>query len=232
MSSKRLDENIDFASVMAVAVHDMKNSISLLMQSIEDLNHSIPECYHESREHLVNVHYEASRLNTSLVQLLAFYRSDMDALPTNIDECYIAELMQEIVDTNLSYSKQRKLSASIEIEDDLTWFVDRDLIFLLMHDVFINTIRYGADNIKIAAKIADQHLHLSIEDNGPGYPESMLLMSDAELDRLCLSEGRTGLGLFFAKLIAATHKNAGKSGFIKLSNNPDTGGSVFELILP
>jgi hypothetical protein len=38
--------------------------------------------------------------------------------------------------------------------------------------------------------------------------------------------------LFFARLIAQTHKNNGKTGHITLSNDSQNGGSIFELSLP
>ena len=43
---------------------------------------------------------------------------------------------------------------------------------------------------------------------------------------------RTGLGLFFAKLIAEAHEYKGQQGFIKLENSSSLGGSRFTLYLP
>jgi len=223
---------IDFSSIMAVAVHDMKNSLSLLLQSIEQLSSTLPETDQVAREHLGDVHYEASRMNTTLVQVLSLYRANMDALPTNIDECFVNDMVEELVDTNLTYTKQRNIAVTVDVDEDLSWYLDKDLIFLLMHDVFVNTIRYGATQVSIKAHIEDKFLSVIVEDDGPGYPENMLAMSNAAMDRLCISEGRTGLGLFFARLIAQTHKNRELNGRIELSNNKTTGGSIFKLLLP
>jgi signal transduction histidine kinase len=76
---------IDFASVMAVAAHDMKNSLSLLLQTIEDLSKSLPPSENISRQYIVDLHYEANRMNTTLVQILSLYRVELDALSLNID---------------------------------------------------------------------------------------------------------------------------------------------------
>jgi K+-sensing histidine kinase KdpD len=224
--------DIDFPTIMAVAVHDMKNSLSLLMQSVEQLSDELSEKEKQAREHLVDVHYEASRMNTTLVQVLSLYRADMDALPTNIDECFLEELIEELVDTNLSFTKQRKIDVEVEVDEDMSWYLDKDLVFLLMHDVLVNSIRYGATKISIQVSVENEYLVISTEDNGPGYPDNMLQMSNVTLDKYCISEGRTGLGLYFARLIAQTHKNKGKQGCIKLKNNPETGGSIFQLYLP
>ena len=231
-STKVSREKFDFSSVIAVAIHDMKNSLSLLMQSIERLSEIIPTANAEAREGINSVHYEANRMNTTLVQVLSLYRAELDALPVNIDECFVNDLIEEIVESNRIYTNQKKLTLSVNVEDDFSWYLDRELIYLLVHDVLINAIRYGCDHIEISAWDENSNLHVKIQDDGRGYPQEMLDMSVVNLDNFCISEGRTGLGLFFARLIAQTHKNNGQTGNITLSNDAKTGGSVFELVLP
>lgn len=230
--TKSTNENFDFSSVIAVAIHDMKNSLSLLMQSIEQLSANIPSDNLVAREGINSVHYEANRMNTTLVQVLSLYRSELDALPVNIDECFLIDLVEEVIASNKTYIDQKDLSVSIDVDEDLSWYLDRELIYLLIHDVLINAIRYGCDHINVSAHEFNGELQIKVVDDGSGYPASMLEMATVKLDNFCISEGRTGLGLFFARLIAQTHKNDGKSGFISLSNDPVTGGSVFELRLP
>jgi signal transduction histidine kinase len=231
--SKQTDnQTIDFASVMAVAIHDMKNSLSLLLQTIEDLSKSLPPSEDISRQHIVDLHYEANRMNTTLVQILSLYRVELDALPLNIDECFMEDLVYELIESNKTYTKQKNISYKVDVESELSWFTDKDLLFLLMSDVIVNAIRYGASEISISAIVDDGYLCITVEDNGPGYPQSMLDMSAASMESLCVSEGRTGLGLFFARMIAQTHKNKNRQGSIKLSNNCATGGSTFKVLLP
>jgi len=230
---KRSDNlTIDFASVMAVAVHDMKNSLSLLLQTIEDLSKSLPPSENISRQYIVDLHYEANRMNTTLVQILSLYRVELDALSLNIDECFMEDLVYEIIESNKTYTKQKNITCSVEVDSELSWFTDKDLLFLLLNDVLVNAIRYGASEIKISTVVENEYLCIAVEDNGPGYPQSMLDMSDAAMKSLSVNEGRTGLGLFFARMIAQTHKNKDRQGSIKLSNNSVTGGSIFKVLLP
>jgi len=224
--------SIDFSSVMAVAVHDMKNSLSLLMQTIEDLSKSLSPAQDESRQQIVDLHYEANRMNTTLVQILSLYRAELDSLPLNIDECFMEDLAYELIESNKTYTKQKNITCTVDVDSELSWFTDKDLLFLLLNDVLVNAIRYGASDIKISTRVEDDYLCISVEDNGSGYPQRMLDMSDAAMESLCVSEGRTGLGLFFARMIAQTHKNKNRQGSIKLSNNSVTGGSIFKVLLP
>ncbi|WP_371193245.1 sensor histidine kinase [Glaciecola sp. SC05] len=231
-SGSETKELVDFSSVIAVAIHDMKNSLSLLMQSIEQMAEVIPKEVIQAHNSLNSVHYEANRMNTTLVQVLSLYRAEIDALPVNIDEVFIAELFDEIVESNVLYTNQQGIKVKVNVDEDLSWYLDRELIYLLLHDVLINAVRYGCKNICLSADITDENLIVSVEDDGPGYPASMLEMSSKVLDQHCISEGRTGLGLFFARLMAHTHKNMDRRGSINLANSDVTGGSVFTLSLP
>ena len=228
----KINDQFDFSSVIAVAIHDMKNSLSLLMQSIEQLSANIPENNTSAREGINSVHYEANRMNTTLVQVLSLYRAELNALPVNIDECFLCDLIEEVVESNRTYAQQKNLTVKVNVDEDLSWYLDRALIYLLVHDVLINAIRYGCNHIEITAEIENNTLSLVVQDDGPGYPKAMLDMATVKLDNFCISEGRTGLGLFFARLIAQTHKNSGNTGNISLSNCAENGGSIFELRLP
>jgi signal transduction histidine kinase len=111
------DLTIDFASVMAVAVHDMKNSLRLLLQSIEDLSKSLSSTEDKSRQHIVDLHYEANRMDTTLVQILTLYRVEPNALPLNIDECFMEDLVYELIESNKTYTKQKNISCTIDVEN-------------------------------------------------------------------------------------------------------------------
>ena len=224
--------NIDFSSVLAAAIHDMKNSLNLLIQTLESLDKAIEPENHTAREQLSQVHYESSRLNTGLVQMLSLYRAELSGLPLNIDEHFIEDLFVELEGANQTYINQRQVTLTTEIEEVDGWFFDKDLIFLLLNDVLINAMRYGNQKIHLSAAIADNMLVVRIEDDGPGYPDNMLEQSHSDLAEFNLSQGRTGLGLFFARLIANAHQNQGLQGEISLSNGGRFGGSVFQVKLP
>ncbi|WP_026374766.1 sensor histidine kinase [Aestuariibacter salexigens] len=223
---------IDFATVLAAAVHDMKNSLCLMMQSIENLSDNLPHGDNNVQRRLADVHYESSRLNTGLVQLLSLFRSELDALPVNIDECFLDDLMDELVASNHRYAQQKDIEIDVNVEPDLCWYLDFDLVYMLLNDVLINAMRYGKSAIRLSASSCSDGLHITIEDDGPGYPEGMLEAQDIHMQDVQIRQGRTGLGLFFARLIANTHSRNGIRGKIELSNGGSLGGSVFKLNLP
>jgi len=225
-------QTIDFSSVLAAAVHDMKGSLNLLIRSLEHLNTSIAPENHQAKDFLSIAHYESARLNTGLVQLLSLYRAEMENLPITVDECHIDDLLEDISLTHDSYLKLNNISLEVRQEDDLTCYIDNGLILLLLTDILVNAMKYGKSKLLLSAFKEDQWLLIRIEDDGPGYPESMLETNDLPMQDVNIMEGRTGLGLFFAKLIANAHSSGSRKGSINLANGGELGGSIFTLKLP
>lgn len=229
---KRQPHLIDFSTVLASAVHDMKNSLLLLRQSIDDLGANITETDTPAAEHLASAHYEAARLNTGLVQLLSLYRAEMENLPINVDECHVEDLLEELLANNKNYVQHKKKQLDVEHHADVAWFMDGDLINLLLNDMLVNALRYCKQRIVIRTYVENGVLCFQVADDGEGYPESMLKANSVKMQDFDISHGRTGLGLFFARLIAHAHTRGEEHGVIELSNGGELGGSVFTLKLP
>ena len=228
----REENSIDFSTVLGSAVHDMKNSLCLLKQSIESLGQSLMETDPLSRAHLASAHYEAARLNTGLVQLLSLYRAGSDNLPLNTDEYLIEDVIEDLLATNESYLNHKNMILEVSQSADLIWYLDADLIAILLNDVLINAMRYSQKKIHLSVYTEHNQLVFKVEDDGPGYPKRMLEAHNINMQHCDIGEGRTGLGLFFARLIAQAHTKGEAKGNISLENGGRLGGSVFILTLP
>jgi signal transduction histidine kinase len=226
------EQKIDFSVLLASAVHEMKNSLCLLLQSIETLSANIEKQNPEASKELASLHYEASRVNTGLMQLLSLYRVELDRLPLNVDQHYVDDIIEDLIATNGNYIENKNMRLSVEVADDLAWFLDADLINLVLNDVLVNAMRYSNKYILIKAFAEGDYLVITVEDDGPGYPESMLRASNTSMQDFDINTGRTGLGLFFAGMIAKAHWVDERFGSIHLENDGELGGSVFTLRLP
>lgn len=223
---------IDFASVLASSVHDMKNSLCMLLQSIELMHTELAEKAPDSQQELAKIHYEANRLNTNLLQLLSLYRLERAQLPLQVDDYYLCDLLEEIQLKNELYIAQKQIQLQIDCDEELHWFLDRDLITNLLNDIVVNAIRYTQQRLCICAYLSEQMLVIEVHDDGAGFPENMLTDSKQLMSKVELSRGHTGLGLFFAHLIASAHQHQGQLGQIALTNGGKFGGGVFKLQLP
>ncbi|NVK55632.1 MAG: HAMP domain-containing histidine kinase [Alteromonadaceae bacterium] len=231
-----ISEQIDFSTILAAAVHDMKNSLNLLVQSVEQIVSTLPPELSDTRRQIVDLHYEANRMNTGLVQILSLYRANRESLPVMIDQCFVNELIEDIVLSNQLYASQKNISIDNRCTDEFAWYLDADLMYLLINDVLINALRYGTSDIIISVSQQNDYLIIKIEDDGDGYPDHMLVNNDAKPSDFNVSQGRTGLGLYFAHLIACAHVRTTnervRQGSITLSNGGAMGGGVFEVKIP
>ncbi len=228
-----MDNNspIDFSSVLASSVHDMKNSLCMLIQSIDVLAQDEQASPEKSQE-LAKIHYEASRLYTNLLQMLSLYRVEKDQLPLMIEENHVSDIIDELIEKNRLYSQSKDIQVEVDVDESLVWYFDDSLVGNLLNDIFVNALRYTKDKITIRAAVEDSQLIVTIIDNGNGYPQHMLNNTDLPMQDFDIDNNRTGLGLFFARMIAAAHTNKKRTGSIKLANDPQIGGSVFTLVLP
>lgn len=222
----------EFSTVLASAVHDMKNSLCLLLQSIETLTEEFGKTHPAATQRLANIHYEASRVNTSLMHILSLYRADMDQLPLNIDEHYVEDVLEDVIATNQMYMDNKGVVLNTNFVPELFWYLDNELVCLLLNDILINSIRYSRHHINISSFVEDNYLCIQLEDDGDGYPEMMLEANNTDMHQLDVSTGRTGLGLYFARMLAMAHARNGRHGTIQMHNGGAFGGGVFTLKLP
>lgn len=223
---------IDFATVLASSAHDMKNGLCLLIQLIDQLSEKMRKNNMDEAEELASIHYEASRINSNLLQMLAMYRAQKDVLPLNVDSYYLDETLEMLVAQNSLYIDNKSLSITFDIEDELSWYFDQDLVSNLLNDIFVNAMRYCRSSIVVSAKTVNDQLFVTIADDGAGYPEHMLQSAISSPQDIELNISRTGLGLYFAQLIATAHEQGGVCGSIKLENGGPLNGSIFTLVLP
>ena len=225
-------KDLDFATVLASSVHDMKNSIGMLLASVENMIDDFPDHDSQQAKHFSTLHYEASRINGELVQLLALYKMENQLLSLRLDEHYVVDLLEDQVARNSRLCHTSGIELVLDCDDILRWYFDIDLLGGVVHNILVNCARYTHSKIKVSAAIDNDLLRIAIEDDGVGYPDNMLLDPASMSREAKLSKGKTHLGLFFAQEIASLHRQKNRHGYIRLSNNGSLAGGCFELFLP
>jgi signal transduction histidine kinase len=225
------DSALDFSTILATSAHDMKNSLFMLLQSIEQLNFS-DNLTTQQHQSIADLHYQTSRVNGSLMQLLSLYRDEQNQLPFYIEENSVSEMLQEVIDRNQLFLNSHHLKVEIEVDENLTAFFDQDLVTYLIADIFINALRHTHSKVTLRAYADPEYVNIQVDDDGPGYPEHMLAINEQHKSEFNAFKGRSGLGLLFAHKIAAAHKTNELQGHILLENKQKSGGSLFTLRLP
>ncbi len=224
--------SLDFSTILASTVHDMKNSIGMLMHQINQLQMELPPEHAD----LGQLHFEASRLNNYLIQLMTLYKVDNQQYQFMADEYYLDEFVEDTVLMNQPILQPWGIAIEQQVESDLCWTFDKNLVVGVLGNIVTNVIRYAQSKVRISASKQDGELCLRVEDDGPGFPETMLGQLERREMGVDYISGSTGFGLYFAVQVAEQHSNPSDpnaaQGRVILSNNSELGGGCFELYLP
>ncbi len=223
-------KDIDFSMVLASAVHDMKNSLGMLLNSLDELRREQTESIGSSKK-FNTLQYEAERMHNDLVQLLGIYRLGENNLSAHIEEHFVPDFLSAHIARHTPLLDGMDIELTVD-SDDINGFFDEDLLTGVLNNTINNALRYTRSQIRLSATEKEGFLVISVEDDGSGYPESMQHSGTPEFQSLDFETGSTSLGLFFASSVAALHSDGDRKGSIRLHNGGALGGGVFELWLP
>lgn len=225
-------EQLDFTSILANSVHDMKNSVSMLVGALEDINGRCGQNTCPSQALFSQLRYEGKRLNSNLVQMLTLYRVNNAEYALNITENDVYEVLEECCLENEGIMSLKGINFELACQNDLMGFFDLELVTGMINSVINNAYKYAKDRIRVGASREDGYLKLFVEQSGDGYPEFMLHGNADTRHQVNFKTGSTGLGLLFASTIARMHTHQGKTGYITTTNDGIDGGGRFTLYLP
>src|SRR5690554_4269948 len=190
------NHNIDFSMVLALTVHDMKNSLGMLLNSLDELRLENEDKLNDSPR-FNTLQYEAERIHNDLVQLLGIYRLGENNLSAHIEEHFVPDFLSEHLARHTPLLNGLDIEYTVEA-DNINGFFDADLLTGVLNNTINNAIRYTRTRIRLTAREQDGYLVIGVEDDGTGYPESMQHTGTLSFKSLDFNSGSTSLGLFFA----------------------------------
>ena len=227
-------DEISFTDLIASSIHDMKNSLNLQVHALEKIALQRRDLGDATTyTDLGQVIYQANRMHLNLVELLSLYKLGKAIYPLDIDSHAVAEVIEEAVLQNQAMLDFKGIHVSVDCPADCFWYLDRDLVKGVLVNALNNAYHYTLDKIHIVARTKNQVLELRVEDNGPGYPERLLLQGDVASSKpVNFENGSTGLGFYFSDQVARLHKNGDRRGALSIANGGRYGGGCFVLQLP
>lgn len=226
-------KHIDFSTLMASTVHDMKNIIAAVSHAYESLLAEMPEALQRSPQARL-IEQEALRLDAMLMQLLGLYKLEHGQLLLQAVYCPLDEVFEDLHNRHRELLNYRNIDLQIELENpDLEGYFDISLIGTVLDNALGNAINYCKKTIRLNAQHQDNGILLSISDDGAGYPESLLgTVRNSQSSSIDRNSGSTGLGLYFAANIIAMHDQDDRPARLQLSNNTALPGACMSIWLP
>ncbi|AIR89499.1 sensor histidine kinase [Pseudomonas cremoricolorata] len=226
------DQGLDFSTVIASTVHDMKNSLSALIQAHHQWLERLPEDLRSGSEPGV-VEHELSHLNGMLVQLLGLYKLGVNQLPVCPDYHELDDFLEAQLAAHEEVIRHRDIVATCRLDTMAPLaFFDRELVASVVSNMLTNAIRHADKALLLSIEESGNELVICINDDGPGYPQRLIEQQLDYVPGIDQSSGSTGLGLYFAARIAALHEQGGQRGRIEIANGGELGGGLFRLYLP
>ncbi|MBT4838476.1 MAG: HAMP domain-containing histidine kinase [Methylococcales bacterium] len=222
-----------FYPIFISSVHDLKNSLIMSLGTLDEMEENCQKT--NDKEGMIPVNklqYELQRINNSLIQLLSLYKMDNDLCAINIDQQNVHEFLYEGLLQNRSLRESQEIEVHLNCDEELEWFFDRDLVAGIISTIINNSCRYAKKEIILSSEEKDGFLQLIIEDDGNGFPPSILEADGNFKFGVNFISGSTGLGLHFADEVARLHKRGDLVGSVKLENRKNSGGGRFILSLP
>lgn len=235
-------------SLVAVAIHDAKNSLNALgvwlAQAREEFATQTGGAQSPA---LHQAEALADRLSSQLVELLALYRAGEGCLRLAIDDHRLDDFLADVM---AELSASSPVAAHLVIETEFSaaattdeWAFDAYLLKFVLLDALRNALRHARQRVRFSCALAPGvGLRLIVEDDGAGYPAALLReqadensAGGAEHAATRMQESGSGLGLSFARLIAARHRAPSPQGERQgrlVNDGLEQGGARFSLCLP
>lgn len=219
---------MQFADALASSIHDIKNSLSLVHNKLDEILNDPATQLGDPRQAYV-LQLEAIRANHSLIQLLSLYKLEGEQWSADILEHDVEDLLDDVLAENTRLMNALDIRIEAECEPYTSGYFDEQLVRNVLNSVLGNAQRYTKQRILLSATNEDGYLVLRVEDDGTGFPSAMLTGDNNATEQ---SAERTQLGLYFAAQVAALHRDGERRGRIRLLNGHQLPGGCFELWLP
>lgn len=210
--------------------HELRTPISTIIGAVDTLKSSTSKLSKKNNEELLTeINIAGMRLNRQVENLLNMSRLESGFIQPQLDWCDLSELIFNVVQSFKDELKDHEII--FKSDDSLPLFkMDRVLIEQVLQNLVQNAILYTPEKTKIELSLAykDKNCIITIEDNGPGFPENKIDVVFNKFYRLPeSSNGGTGLGLSIVKGFVEA-----LNGFVKLENKLDGNGSAFTISIP
>jgi two-component system sensor histidine kinase KdpD len=209
--------------------HELRTPIAAIVGATDNLQDANARLTALQRYELMAEISKASfRLNQQVENLLNMSRLESGIIKPRPDWCDITELVYDVVNRVEDNKPVQQIGISIPPEIPL-FRLDKGLLEQIVYNLIANAIRYIPENgkIDISAACHADVLELTVEDNGPGFPQQEIEQVFDKFYQLSNAKpGGTGLGLSIVRgFTEAMH------GSVELRNK-SSGGARFTISIP
>lgn len=218
-------EQAAWRELMQVLAHEIMNSLTPIASLSESLSRRLPDTDAEARAALAVI----ARRSENLMGFVDRYRMVADTPPPIRAPVRLDPFARDIGRLMAGSFAAARAELALEIEPpELEVEADRSLLEQAVINLLKNALDASraspAPKVALACAAADDHVIVTVRDNGEGVPPDRL--ETIFVPFYTSRSGGSGIGLSLARQIAQAH-----GGQLTVRNNED-GGATFEMSLP
>lgn len=188
--------------------HELRSPLHALRLELEAILHR-PELAPDLTDRLGGWMEDIDHLICVIEQMLFLAQAEDPTLVIHKEVIPAGSLLQLTVRPFCTLAEDRGIGFSIEAAEGLLLYGDPTLLRQALHNLIANALRHSPDGgqIKVVAMHEPGGPLLSVEDQGPGFPQDLLPQVGRRFLRVAgdAPTGCTGLGLAIASGIAHLH---------------------------
>lgn len=212
------------------AAHELRTPISALRVHLDNL--AAAESESERRHSMNSLDQGLKRLSRLVEQLLLLSRLEPGATLPQVTRIDVAQSVANVVHEPAMVARKESITLRERLAGQPIWLEsDPTSIELLFRNLLDNALRYTPDGGEVVIgleELPDQGALLTIEDSGPGIPESARGRVFERFHRE-LGSGRDGSGLGLSIVQRVVEVLAAR---IELDDSPELGGLRVRVWLP
>ncbi len=208
--------------------HELRTPMAVILAQCE-LALETEGTTEDYQEALQVIQRQGNKMNELINSMLDFTRLETSGERYVKEDFNLSELV-EYTCLDMSLLREKNISLKYEVEEDVMFNGNRELLTRLITNLISNAYRYGKENghIEVSLYKDNEKIKLAVKDDGIGISEENLdkiFHRFYQVDSARASESGNGLGLSMALEIAKFH-----GGTIEVDSELDQ-GSTFTVIL-
>lgn len=176
--------------------HDLRNPITVLKGTVKLLRQGTRDEQAIDRMESYTLRIEQYVEAMSCIQRF-------EQMPVRISECSYPLLHAELKDTAKLLAGA--FEQSVSAPDNGTAQLDHGLFLIVAENLIGNAARFAKSKIIICLEQQGDFLHLSVTDDGPGYPAELIQNGPKPFGKLEEDAAHFGMGLYSSRTLCLKH---------------------------
>jgi two-component system sensor histidine kinase CpxA len=209
--AKQLEDTISaHQRLLGDVSHELRSPLTRLQLAVALAEKNIGN-KDEQLKHLNRCETEVDRLDEMIADVLTLSRLEHSHNNFTADSIDLNILVDQMIKDCQYFASSKKINIKLQGKCNAVISADGKLLISAISNVLNNAVKYSPNEQDVTVELTqkEQHLHLSVSDNGPGVPEAMLAQLFTPFFRVAdardRSSGGTGLGLAIAQQAIHLH---------------------------